>query len=284
MNRTKRGTFDELYQDFNNPLGRIMSIAHRAMWAQGPENSLLAIRHAISTGIDMVEIDVRRTKDGQFILMHDDTVERMTGGQGKISDLNLSVIRKLRLKQAQGGESAPLTDERIPTLEEVLALIKGKIFINLDKCWLYRDEIYKLLMQKGTLQQALFKSTADLNEVSAFLNSKSVRPEYMHMMEKSNAAQLNHPSELYECIQPKAIELLFDSESHPFVSDKVLGFFTGKCRIWMTTMWDFYCGGHSDQKSLKNPEEGWGWCIGKGANMIQTDYPQSLVEYLNRND
>ncbi|MBI3757244.1 MAG: glycerophosphodiester phosphodiesterase [Deltaproteobacteria bacterium] len=91
--------------------------SHRGAGFLEPENTLRAIRRAIELGADQVELDVQLTRDGHLILMHDETVDRTTNGQGKISELTLVEIR--RLDAGQG--------ELVPTLEEVLALTDGKI-------------------------------------------------------------------------------------------------------------------------------------------------------------
>lgn len=91
--------------------------SHRGAGFLEPENTLRAIRRAIDLGADQVEIDVHLTKDGSLVLMHDETVDRTTNGQGKVSELTFSEIRQLDAGQG----------EQIPTLEEVLALTDGKI-------------------------------------------------------------------------------------------------------------------------------------------------------------
>ena len=77
----------------------------------------------------MVEIDIHKTKDNQFIIMHDATVDRTTNGKGKISDMTLDEIKKLKLRSGHGV----VTRHSVPTLEEVLNLVKGKILVNIDK-------------------------------------------------------------------------------------------------------------------------------------------------------
>ena len=81
---------------FRNPK-YVTVVAHRGDWRNHPENSIPAFQSCIDMGIDMIEIDVRRTKDGQLILMHDPTVDRCTNGKGKVADLTYDEIQKLRL-------------------------------------------------------------------------------------------------------------------------------------------------------------------------------------------
>ena len=62
-------------------LSSVIVVAHRADWRNFPENSLAAIQSAIDMGVDMVELDLQRTRDGKLILMHDDTLDRTTTGR-----------------------------------------------------------------------------------------------------------------------------------------------------------------------------------------------------------
>ena len=71
----------------------IWVVAHRADCLYAPENSTEAVRHALYFGADMIETDVRMTKDGHIVIMHDYTVDRMTDGTGTISEMTLDEIK-----------------------------------------------------------------------------------------------------------------------------------------------------------------------------------------------
>ena len=97
-----------------------MPIAHRGLFSPSggaPENSLAAFRRAMDKGLT-IELDVRATRDGEVVVMHDDTLGRMTGDPRRISDVTAAEIAKLRLKGS---------DESIPTLAEVLRLVDGQV-------------------------------------------------------------------------------------------------------------------------------------------------------------
>lgn len=72
--------------------------AHRGDWIYAPENSLESLAHDIAWGVDLMETDVRLTKDGRVVMMHDWSVDRTTNGYGAVADLTLAEIRQLRLK------------------------------------------------------------------------------------------------------------------------------------------------------------------------------------------
>ena len=108
---------------------QVLVVAHRGNWRSAPENSVAAIDSAIQMGVDIVEIDIHKTKDGQLILMHDDRVDRTTNGKGLIKDYTLAEIKKLKLKDKDGN----LTEHIVPTLEEALLAGKGQIMFNLER-------------------------------------------------------------------------------------------------------------------------------------------------------
>lgn len=108
---------------------RIAVIAHRGGRALAPENTLTAFRNAIRLGADYIEIDVRTTKDGHLVLMHDRTVDRTTNGVGAVRDLDFAAIRSL---DAGSKFDPKYAGERIPTLDEALELCRGKINVYLD--------------------------------------------------------------------------------------------------------------------------------------------------------
>ena len=110
-------------------LRRVIVIAHRGAHADSPENTLAALRKAADLGCDYVEMDVRQTKDGKLVLMHDRTVDRTTNGSGEIAAMTLADLRRLRVGPKNGEKSA---QETIPTFDEALAVCRGRIKAYVD--------------------------------------------------------------------------------------------------------------------------------------------------------
>lgn len=135
--------FEEIWQAFHTPNGRLMSCAHRGDRNQYyPENSTEGFCSAILAGADILEADIRVSKDGVPIVMHDSTLTRTTNllvlraagatwlPQGdRVADWTAEEIGRLRLIFPDGR----LTDCHIPTLEELILLAKDRCFITLDK-------------------------------------------------------------------------------------------------------------------------------------------------------
>jgi len=104
-------------------------IGHMGSCADRPGNTVIGVRRAAEAGAHVAEVDVRTTKDGVLVCLHDDTVDRTTDGKGKVADLTLAELKKL---DAGLKFDPKYKGERVPTLREVLAAAKGKIGIMLD--------------------------------------------------------------------------------------------------------------------------------------------------------
>jgi glycerophosphoryl diester phosphodiesterase len=102
-------------------------VAHRGGALLGPpENTIPAIEQAIEVGADLIEIDIRQTADGHLVLMHDETVDRTTDGSGRVARMTLAQVGNLKVQH--GGSDII----RVPTLEEALGTMKGRIDPDLD--------------------------------------------------------------------------------------------------------------------------------------------------------
>ena len=108
---------------------RPLVIAHRGYRANYPENTLVAFQAAIDAGADMIELDVLLTRDRKMVVIHDESLDRTTNGQGMVTDYTLSELKEL---DAGSWFDPCFTGERLPTLEEVLDLVKGQAFLNIE--------------------------------------------------------------------------------------------------------------------------------------------------------
>ena len=104
-------------------------IAHRGYRAKFPENTLVAFEAAISAGADMIELDVLLTKDRKMVVIHDESLDRTTNGQGMVRDYTLS---ELKTFDAGSWLDARFKRERLPTLQEVLDLVNKQVLINIE--------------------------------------------------------------------------------------------------------------------------------------------------------
>src|SRR5262245_43372391 len=104
-------------------------VAHRGGRKWAPENTMAAFKKAIDAGVYGIELDIHRSKSGELMVIHDETVNRTTNGTGLIKDMTFAELQKLDA----GSWFAPsFKDERVPLLSEVLALINGKCVLNVE--------------------------------------------------------------------------------------------------------------------------------------------------------
>jgi glycerophosphoryl diester phosphodiesterase len=144
---------------------RPLIIAHRGYRAKYPENTLVAFEAAIDAGADMIELDVLLTKDRKMVVIHDESLDRSTNGQGPVSGHTLSEIKAL---DAGGWFDARFKGESLPTLEEVLEMVDKRIPINIEiKRSAYEPhhppdaiekQIVELVERKNALENVLISS------------------------------------------------------------------------------------------------------------------------------
>ena len=256
----------------------VIVVAHRGDWRNFPENSLEAIDNAIKMGVDIVELDVKRTKDGELILMHDRTLDRTTTGKGLVSENTLSDIRKLNLRNGCNIR----TIHKVPTLEEALLHAKGKIMINLDQADLYFDQIYELMKKTGTTKQIIMKGRKPVAEVKKQFGSYLEDVIYMPIVDPDVAGAEKQIQAFIKDMSPVAFELLFVKDTN-LIPKKLATTLNGRSLIWYNTLWDTMAGGHDDDMSLQNPDSGYGYLIDTlGCRIIQTDRPAYLLDYLRK--
>jgi glycerophosphoryl diester phosphodiesterase len=132
LSRTKGVPVPE-HKYFANDAGRTLVIAHRGGAGLWPENTLYAFERAAALGVDVIETDVRATKDGEIVVFHDDNVNRTTDGAGPLGALTLAELKRLDAAQrfsTDGGRSFPLKGQgvTVPTLREVFEALPSMRF------------------------------------------------------------------------------------------------------------------------------------------------------------
>ena len=263
----------------------VFVIMHRGDWRNAPENSSAAILGSIEKGADVVELDVAKTKDGHFVLLHDGSLDRVSNGKGASTDFTLEEIKQFRLK----GKGGKLTEYPILSLEEALALTKGKILVNLDKFWRDPQGILEVAKKCGVEKEIVFKDnkTADAAKKKygkEFWNElKTGNLFYMPIIDSDRkGAYERYLDWMKSGVKLGAYELGFaEEEPRTTLDDLAAKQKAGAPRIWINTLWNSLCAGHTDERGFNGDAAGsWGWCLDQGATMIQTDRPIELIKYL----
>lgn len=256
----------------------VMVVAHRACWQAAPENSIRAIEECVRLGVDMVEIDVRTTRDGHLVAMHDATVDRTTDGNGPLAGLALRELLELRLRERDGGVGAPLTDERVPTLEQVLAAARNRILVNLDAKSDTRDDAYRLAASMGVTDHILIKMPLRSLENEELRKAAFFGDAHFMPIVREDWGGLAARVARLAAVDPVAFEIIYRTEGQ--LGEACSRAATQGARCWVNTMWDRLSPGHSDAVSVTDPDRHWGHLVRLGVDMIQTDRPEELLRYL----
>ena len=269
-------TIRQIQQRLTNAAGKdILVISHRGDWRNAPENSLQAIRNCIEMGVDIVEIDIQKTKDGQLVLMHDNTLDRTTTGKGRVSDWTLDSLKTLFLRDGIGHA----TYHKIPTLKEAMLEAKGRIMVNLDKCYDYFPEAFKILEATATTDHVILKGyNKTVDQVKLYLKDYLPKIYFMPIINldvPGAAATLN---DFQKNMKPVAVELVFASDTSKVLSQLDVIKQRGS-RVWINSLWGNLCANHDDERAVNDLAGTYGWILQKGANMIQTDRPAMLLKY-----
>ncbi len=111
------------------PAARLLVVGHRGSSGTAPENTLASFREAIDAGVNMIELDVRMTRDYHLVVIHDRTVDRTTNGTGTVWS---KTLQDLKLLDAGSWFSRDFKGEQIPTLREVMDALPPKVGLNIE--------------------------------------------------------------------------------------------------------------------------------------------------------
>lgn len=246
-------------KSFRKKAGKQVLIAsHRGDHMQAPENSILAFKHAVDNGTNIVEFDIRNSSDDSLMIIHDGTINRTTFGTGKVEEMTYAQLRSFPLVNDYTQE---LTDSRMPTLYEALSALKGELMIDLDiKCDKI-GEIYATVEQLKMFDQTIFFcDEADMDYVLGKNPKAYVMPRARSMEE------LEHLLRKYS---PKIVHI-DDSNFDIPEAVKLIRSIEPKCRIWANTL------GKRDIMAINGNDAGIWKLKELGIDVIQTDLPRHL--------
>ncbi|NYB51604.1 MAG: glycerophosphodiester phosphodiesterase [Methanobacteriaceae archaeon] len=221
-------------------------IAHRGASAFEGENTLRSVKRAFKLGADMVEVDVRQSRDGELVVIHDSTVDRTTNGKGLVKEKTLK-----QLKELDAGNG-----EKIPTLREVLQILEGKVpadeiglVIEIKEPGIEKQvlDILRLEEKVKKVIVASFYHNVSLNlkstekniKTGVIFSSQPVRPEiqaldakadfmfpfYQYLNEEMVSRAHNHGIEVYPGVidSSKDLEFILSMDVDGFVTNNLIG-------------------------------------------------------------
>ena len=271
--------FHKTIFEYRAQLGRPLLAAHRGVnGANIPCNTLASYRIAVDQGADVVEIDVTRSKDGEWFVFHPGMEPVFLKCGKSIPEMTAAEIENTPLLNL---DEVP-THYRVPTLQSVLKLLKDKVYINVDKFWTDVEGITAEIRRAGVDKQVIVKTYTDEQSLDAV---EKYAPDLLFM------TMAWHTDDVTEKILKRninflGVEALFDKETDAICSDDYIASMHDKgLLVWSNAIVynekDVISAGHTDDISLTDdPRLGWGWLVDKKFDFIQTDWLLPLKQYL----
>ena len=260
---------------------KILVVAHRGVFGGNiPCNTIASYEIALKQGADMIETDINITSDGRLIIFHPGMEKAHLGKDISLPQMPWSEVSQLRYVNIDNAS----TQFTVESFDNLLEHFKGRCFINVDKFWDNPEAIYNAVKRHGMLDQIVVKAPPT-DKVIGVLKELAPELAYMPIVK----GQFDGHSELMKKgINYVGIEALFYDDSEPIASENFIERVHKDGRLmWVNSIIYSYksqiAAGHSDDTALTVSEDkGWGWLADRGFDLIQTDWPMMLINYLKR--
>ena len=310
-NATRVDQILERLNNANDHRDHVMIVAHRGLWNKEakpayPEQSIYSINRAIEAGVEVVEVDVRQSKDGAYVVVHDEILDGTTTCSGLVAEKNLKELKDCRLviTTTFRDDDGIVTDEQIPTLEEVYVAIKDKVLLNLDNKVGIPEfpEMFALAQEVGVDHQIL----ATINQ-----NTEEQQDQSAELVEQFRDTRVNFLPNLYdshvgldvleaslEQYTPPAVQLRnYHQPGAKMTADGGIYFTEESLKLaeeynahyWVNTIYanepGMRSGGRGDEMAIYAdlPADVFGFWADKGVTMFQTDEPEIAIQWLEEN-
>ncbi len=259
---------------------RILLAAHRgAAGGNIPCNTLAAYEIALRHGADIVEIDVAVTADKQLYVFHPGMEHPHLRSDIRIRDMTAEEVDKLVFVNQDGTK----TVHPVSRLDEVLDLIKGRAYVNVDKFWDDIPGITACIRRHGMQDEVIVKTAADPKWFDLVEEYAPELPYMPIISETDNCTE----DLLSRKINYIGAEVLFKTEDAQVASPAYIADMHKKgLLLWANAIvYDYRAvltAGHTDDSSLTgDPYSGWGWLVDRGYDILQTDWTLAAKLYLD---
>ncbi|MER8631593.1 glycerophosphodiester phosphodiesterase family protein [Mesorhizobium opportunistum] len=295
------------FEHANQWRDHVMVAAHRAGSMQAgktlyAENSLAAVEGSIAMGAEIVEVDIRRSKDGEFVVMHDSWLDRTTTCKGEVVKYTLAELKSCRLV-IEGARA--VTNETVSTLREMLMATRDRILINLDNKLEVGDlpGMIAVARDLGMADQVIVKENLwNQGRITAVKAAMAAigGVQFMPIIADDAVHDAGFAESVDHAFAPRAIELInwragaetLTETGGPLFSTRMrAAAVRGNWHIWADTYaivgkpGGFLAGGRGDELAVQAslPREAWGFWADRGATIIQTDEPKAAIGWLAAN-
>ncbi|TIQ33194.1 MAG: glycerophosphodiester phosphodiesterase family protein [Mesorhizobium sp.] len=305
---TRAAQILDRFEHANQWRDHVMIAAHRAGSMQAgktlyAENSLAAVEGSIAIGAEIVEVDVRRSKDGAFVIMHDSWLDRTTTCKGEVAKYTLAELKKCRLVIEGTGA---VTDEPVSTLREMLLATKDRILINLDNKLEVTDlpGMIAVARDLGMAEQVIVKENLwnrqRIDAARTALAQAGGGFQFMPILADDAVHDAAFAEEVGRAFSLRAVELIdwrngaetLTASGGPLFSTHMRAMAVrDDWHLWADTYaivnkpGGFLAGGRGDELAVAAslPREAWGFWVDRGATIIQTDELKAAIEWLAAN-
>lgn len=239
----------------------VLVASHRATHHLYPENSLKAIQASIDLGVDIIEIDVKVSKDGIPFLMHDRTMDRTTTGKGDPELLTWEELQQLSIVDKEKK-----TSYKIPSLEDALEMADGKILVDLD---LKTDRVDRVMevVKRLDMKETVFFFDSDYEVLSRI---QSVDRDFMIMPRAYSASQADSAIKMFD---PPVVHIDFNF----YTTECVQLIRNSNARAWINAL-----GEYDKEIRAGKAKQALRKLLANGATIIQTDEPELLLMALEK--
>lgn len=260
---------------------KILVASHRGVVGGNiVNNTIEAYEVALRQGADIIEVDVVKTTDDVFYTFHEGKEACYLGLSRALRSMDSAEVDALHYVNLDGQRIG----EGVNRLDDVLEHFKSRCLINIDRSWDYWDTLLPRLERHAMGDQIILKSRpekaylerlADWNYPFMYMGIVEERSELIDEIKLRN-------------INLVCLELIFMSDGSPLVSPRLIQKLQAeKLHLWANAInFDdstILAGQHDDMTSvLGNPEDGWGWLVDRGFDIIHTDWPLMLNQYLEK--
>jgi len=251
---TACAAFRTHWKSVRRPTRTVAVVAHRGAHEHAPENTLPAFQAAIDLGADYVELDMHMTSDGGLVIIHNPTVDARTNGKGAVREMTLAQIRAL---DAGIKFDSSFAGTKIPTADEALALMKGKVGVYLEVKSAPPESVVAVISRHD-----MFSSTIVYDDTSSLAAMKRADPRVRVMVPRPPSDPTLMP-EVVARLHPD----VFGSSHREITPEVVERCHAAGAKVFVNTL------------AADNPD-GWSHNIACGADALETDRPTELLRFL----
>ena len=260
---------------------RVMIACHRGKSSCSViENTALAFQIAAGQGADMVEMDLDRTKDGVLVGHHDRYMHRLFKlPEKRICDFFYKELMELPLYN-YFSEIGP---EKLNTFDEILTALKDKTILVIDRAWDYLDEVRERLIDHDMLDQAIIKFNIGNEDACQWAET---HPDCVYIPMVREVSAFERVLEMKRHCPVVGIEILPQKESDEIFQPSTVEWLHEQgLRVWCNSLSYasrlVFGAGNDDLKSMyQGGDAGWGKLVKQGVDIIQTDWPFEVRQYL----